>query len=802
MKHFSKHIWKSVGAYLVSAACINSALAQKEVIVDSLIHSNRAGIENTLQGSVAGLRVKSWSGTTGSQSTINLRGLSIDPTDQSTQPLLLINGVPVLMNPSQVSGINPLSYFAPGEIERVEILKTVEQLALYGIQAPNGAINLIMKEGKKGPLHVRASASAGVNFMNNFNYKKDAFYGFNTIGRREVYDHGGVLHEQQLLIDGGGEYGSYLFGLNNHQDKGVINNSSFERQSLFLNAKYNISPKLTAHFYNNLALGSRDGRYVGEESRQLTLPVVPNEDFYMDKKRNVGFLSSIGLKYQWTENLTINTLAGLTYEGSSRDMYVPSNILKGNIHSASHALKRQMININTHINYLKEVSENWKVDLKLGHELRTNDFRLTSVDGSRSLESGGSNYVKVVTGYNANQANALSDFELEKLIGFYGTGKFKFQDKLDLNVVLRTDGSSLYKDKWGFYPAVGFAYRLSDESKTPITFSGSIGKTGMLNRPAVYAGELVAKGDYFSGNELGISQLYSALPNAKSVDVAQIDAGVKIGLTPKIVLSLDYFNKTYSDFSYRRYLPNIEGINFQYENGGKINLSGFELTLDGNWVNTSDFSWSTNLNAAAYSNSVKELPANISSTSLSHLAALEKGDAITSIIANENGRGKVIGNSEPSLFGGVTNQFRFKNITAGFVVLFSAASDIATESISSRYTQESVGAQFPLKKEETPYYFLEGAGRNAIYQGIRTIENGSFVRLGRAELAYNLQSIQNSKLNLTDFKIFVRGQNLYTLTKYSGVNPEENIAGIRKRDLSLTGTPLPSSVVIGIKLLF
>ncbi len=38
------------------------------------------------------------------------------------------------------------------------------------------------------------------------------------------------------------------------------------------------------------------------------------------------------------------------------------------------------------------------------------------------------------------------------------------------------------------------------------------------------------------------------------------------------------------------------------------------------------------------------------------------------------------------------------------------------------------------------------------------------------------------------------------LTNYSGVNPEENISAIRKRDLSLTGTPLASSLVLGIKL--
>ncbi|HRN56961.1 MAG TPA: TonB-dependent receptor plug domain-containing protein, partial [Agriterribacter sp.] len=83
-----------------------SSAAQDSLRVDSMTLPNRSGLENLLQGGVAGLRIKSWSGTPGAQSTLNLRGLSLDPTDQSTMPLILINGVPVIASPSGVTGIN------------------------------------------------------------------------------------------------------------------------------------------------------------------------------------------------------------------------------------------------------------------------------------------------------------------------------------------------------------------------------------------------------------------------------------------------------------------------------------------------------------------------------------------------------------------------------------------------------------------------------------------------------------------------------------------------------------------------
>lgn len=799
MKLLPKHFCKLASVFL--AASVGIGQAQDVLIMDSLAISNRSGIENSLQGTVAGLRVKNWSGTPGVQSIINLRGLSLDPTDDSSLPLILINGVPVITSPSNVTAINPLSYYSPDQIERVEIIKSIDRLAAYGVQAPNGAINLIMKSGKTGPLHLRGSASAGVNFLNDFDYRKDAFYDFNTIARRKVFGSGSLVHEQNVLVDGGGAYGSYLFGLNNYSDEGLLKSTKFGRQSLFLNAKYNITPKFTAHFYNNLALTNRDSRYAGEYNREFTLPVIADEAFFMDKKRNVAFLSSVGLAYQLHPDLSISSVAGISYEGASRDLYIPSNILIGNIYASSEAYKRQLITINTSLNYVRPLSEDWKMDVKVGHELRSTDNRLTSVDGSRSLESGGSNFVKVVTGYNATQTDAFSDHDVEQLIGFYGIGKWSYRDELKLNLVLRTDGSSLYEKKWAFYPALGFVYSLANTLKLPISVNASVGKMGMLNRPQAYRGELVAKGEYYNGNSLGIGELYPAFLNAKSVDVFQIDAGLSYQIHPSLTFSVNYFSKTYSDFIYKRYLPNNQGIDYRYETGGKLGLSGFEFTLNGSWIHTDHFAWSSNLNLAAYNNQVRQLPNDIANTSISHLSALTKGDAVTSLIAYEGNQQKVIGNSEAKLFGGISNTLRFKNISLSFMFNYASGADIITESFGSRYAVASVD-KYPLKTAETPYYLLQGDDKNPVYQGIRTIEPGSFIRLNKAVVTYHLTGVFKKLQKVEDAQLFLRGDNLATFSKYSGTNPEENVAGIRKYDLSYTGTPLPIVVALGLKIVF
>lgn len=788
---------------LPSFGVVTNLSAQDSLIVDSVVLSNRSGVENILQGNVAGLKVKSWSATLGSQSIINLRGMALNANDKSTMPLILVNGVPIIAGPSDITGINPLSYYAAEQIEKIEIIREIDALAAYGVQAPNGALNIIMKEGKTGSVHVKGSAFAGANFLQNMNYRKDAFYNFNTTGRRAVYGGGGIINEQNLIVDGAGEFGSYLFGLTNYQDKGVIKDANSGRQSLFLNAKYNISKKFSAHFYNNMALTNGNGRYAGDFNRNLNLPVIENESFFMDKNNNLGMLSSIGLNYHFNPKFKITSVAGLSYEGASRDVYVPSNVLEGNVYAASAAYKRQLITINTSLNYLSQLTGAWQMDMTLGNQIRNTDNKLTSVSGERSLENGGSNFVKVVTGYNANQTNALSDHYMEKLLSFYGIWKMKYKKDLAINVVLRTDGSTLYSNKWALYPALGLHYDLQSELEIPVKLNVAFGKTGALSQPEVYRGELGAYGDYFGGNELGIGQLYPAFTNAKSVGIYQLDAGLSIDLQPSLSLSLNYFNKNYQDFTYQRYLSNYLGTDYQYETGGGLSLKGLELSVDKKWINTKNFGWYSNFNVASYRNKVKKLPTDLENTSLNYLATLKKGDAVTSIVAFEGSQQKIIGNSEAKAFGGFSNILRYKNISASFTLSYAIGADIATESFDSKYFADMVGDKFPLKSAETPYYFqsFDSDGRK-IYQGIRTIEDGSFIRLNKAAVSYNLGSFIKGLSSLSDMEIFVRGDNLFTLSKYSGLNPEENITGIRKTDLSLTGTPLPSSVVMGVKLIF
>lgn len=802
MKLRSNVFWKLTLTFFVFLLHQLDSKAQDQVVPDSIIQTNGVGLENLLQGQVSGLLIKNWTGTAGLQSIINLRGLALSTTDALAMPLFLINGVPIVSSPSNITGINPLSFYTLDQIERIEVWKDIDQLSAWGVQAANGAINIIIKEGAKGPLHVRAKLNAGVDYLSGFTEEKDRFYNYNPLARKAVYESQSLIQEQHVSIDGGGDYGSYLFGMNNYKASGTMKDASFQRQNLFVNAKYKIAEPFTVQFYSNLALAKRAGRYTGQYQRALTQDFIPNEEFFMDDNKNVGMFSSIDLVYQFTPQLKLRSLGGLSYESAGRDLYIPSNLFSGQVMAGSQTERRQLLSVNTNINYLYEFSDDFKLDLILGNQVLTADYRQTSVDGLKPLASGGSDYVKIVTGYNANQTNAFSDAEKERLLSFYGLLDWNYQDRFLVHLVARADGSSLYQKKWGFYPAISLTYDLKEDLGFPVRFKTGYGKTGQRVSTERYRGEVEGLGDYFAGNKMGISQLYAPFADARSVDVKQFDAKIDVQMLDRLNVQLGYFNKTYSNFSYARYLPNIQGDSYQFELGTGVKLQGLEFEADMNWIQRDQLSWSSHANLASFQNKVSSLPEKIQQTSLAYLSALSPGDEIQSILGYENGKPKKLGSSQPKLFGGFSNDLRFGSFQLGILLTYATGGNAVLESYKSQYVAEELNKTFPLNPGETPYYQIYDLGEGKKeYRGIQSIQNTDFLRISRIALRYSLGDYIN-KWKIKQATISLRGENLFTFSKYKGTNPEENFTGILRTDLLHTGTILPSSIVLGLNLTF
>jgi len=106
---------------------------------------------------------------------------------------------------------------------------------------------------------------------------------------------------------------------------------------------------------------------------------------------------------------------------------------------------------------------------------------------------------------------------------------------------------------------------------------------------------------------------------------------------------------------------------------------------------------------------------------------------------------------------------------------------------------------------------LDGSDNYSSQRNSYYVESGSFTRLRNLQVGYSLDNATLKKMGLSRFRIYVQGQNLFTLTKYSGLDPDVTITNITEgynsqRDLSLgldNGRyPIARSVIVGLNVEF
>lgn len=120
--------------------------------------------DQAIQGRVSGVQVTSVDGTPGAPVAIRIRGVG---TVGNTQPLFVIDGVPVGNNSNEVT--NPLSTINPADIESITVLKDASASAVYGVRAANGVVLITTKRGKTGKPTISLDSYYGVQQIRKFN---------------------------------------------------------------------------------------------------------------------------------------------------------------------------------------------------------------------------------------------------------------------------------------------------------------------------------------------------------------------------------------------------------------------------------------------------------------------------------------------------------------------------------------------------------------------------------------------------------------------------------------------------------
>jgi TonB-linked SusC/RagA family outer membrane protein len=402
----------------------------------------------------------------------------------------------------------------------------------------------------------------------------------------------------------------------------------------------------------------------------------------------------------------------------------------------------------------------------------------------------------------------------------FGRLNYVLLDKYIINLTARRDGSSRFgtDNQFANFGAAGAAWILSAEEfvkdRLPfISFAklrGSYGITGNDNIPDyAYLNLWRTNNNTYQGLATIIPQQL-ANPNYAWEVNKKAEAGLEIGfLKNRINLSVGYYsNRSSSQLVNQPLAPNTGFTAITNNFPAKVGNTGWEFDLRTTNISTKSFDWSTSFNLTIPRNKLISYP-GLESTSDATLFAIGEPLSIVKLYNtyvdsqtglytiedyDKNGifdaRDRyVIAFKGRKFYGGLQNSFSYKGIGLDFLLQFvkqSGDGDFNDYGTPGRFgilnpiqNQLNIlddhwrnpGDVSSLQKYSTSNAANTGYG-NSTVRGSQALGDLSFIRLKNVSLSYSLPEKLIQSLKLNHVKFFVQGQNVLTITKYKGLDPE------------------------------
>jgi len=279
--------------------------------------------EQMIAGKVAGVSITSNGGSPGSGSVINIRGLA--SINASSQPLFVIDGLPINQDLNVYGTSNPMSLINPDDIESFTILKDGAATAIYGSRASGGVIIITTKKGKKGKPQFSfttntsvstvakeqsvQSASAFRNYVNNSPYG-DSLYGTvpfksllgtaNTNWQNQIFHPAGTT-DDNFNVSGSLKDMPYRISLSYLDQNGLLLTDNLQRYS----GAISLSPTLLngdLKININLKASDENVRFANGAALSSAVYFDPTQPVYQAGSPYGGF-------FEWASGNTLNKLA-------------------------------------------------------------------------------------------------------------------------------------------------------------------------------------------------------------------------------------------------------------------------------------------------------------------------------------------------------------------------------------------------------------------------------------------------------------------------------------------------------------
>lgn len=400
-------------------------------------------------------------------------------------------------------------------------------------------------------------------------------------------------------------------------------------------------------------------------------------------------------------------------------------------------------------------------------------------------------------------------------VSFMGRAEYSFADRYYAEVSARTDASSRFgaNNRWGGFWAVAFMWNMLNEDfmesshswLTNAQISASIGTSGNSAIPNYDHLALVSG----NGNYVGYAGLAPSQQGAEDLSwesTLASNLGFHFGFWNRLNVDLEFYNKKTSDML--MYVPQSysdNGYGFRWANVGSMVNRGFELNMTGTVLQIKDFNWTLNANVSYNMNKITELYNGVqeyemANSSTKYVVGHQLGEFFINRFAGVNpANGDALWYTKD---GEITNELRDEDRvmtgkslnapwTGGFgtslywkgISLSAQFSWVADRWMinNDRFYQESNGRFVSYNQSRVLLNSWKKPGditdvpRYGEYMEFdsRLLEDASFLRLKNLTLGYSFpESLLSRTRFISGLRIYVQGQNLFTVTDFKGLDPE------------------------------
>ena len=578
----------------------------------------------------------------------------------------------------------------------------------------------------------------------------------------------------------------------------------------------------------------------------------------VNDKSVAAFNLSFTAEYKFWDFLKLSSLFSYKTHSDTNGYFDNQRVNNGDIKdiSGSKSQSRYIALQSTSILTFDKMFGNHHVQATGVYEVLKDNYQSTSAS-SRGIPVG--------MGYNGVQFGSVLQapwigYSTTVMQSFMGRANYSYKNKYMLSASIRYDGASQLAEgnKYDHFTAFSLGWNLMEEkfmenlkSILPeFKIRGSYGTVGNAAVPAYSSHLKFYPGMDDNGNPtLSISDLGNT--NLKWERTRELNIGIDTRWWDgRLSFSAEYYDKKTKDLLMWQKVPSALGVSSILTNVGSVSNRGFDLMLGGIPVSTKHFKWDINYTLNINKNKILELdglsntlvttgadyPGLVGSyvqmvgqpmgtflgytfagvwkqseVSTAALYGAKPGDAKYVDINRDGKIDKddigIIGNAQPKFSFGFNNTFTIYDFDLNIFWQGVSGNDIYNQNRIRRESYSS-GA-FPtspvIKDHWTPQHQTDvpSFSGSEYVNSSRWVEKGAYLRLKNLTLGYRIPRKLLSKIGCSSARIYLSANNLWTITDYSGFDPEASMGS----DADAAGVdrgiyPSSKSFLVGVDISF